>query len=131
MRSTERRKVNVLEMKCLGSLVGVSLMDRVRNEQVRRRAGIERKLASRADQRLLRWFGRVEKMDEYLMVRRVSMAKVSGGWFFTTLVLSDCPSMLWWFSHGEGMMPLHDAVGIYCNKGAAIENQGSGVKYIG
>ena len=28
-------------------------MDRVRNEEVRRRAGIERELASRADQRVL------------------------------------------------------------------------------
>ena len=45
MRSAERRKVNVLEMKCL-SLVGVSRMDRVKNEKVRRRAGIERGLAS-------------------------------------------------------------------------------------
>ena len=42
MTSAERRKVNVLEMKCLRSLVGVSRMDRVRNEEVRRRAGIER-----------------------------------------------------------------------------------------
>ena len=49
MRSAERKKVNVLEMKCLRSLVGVSRMDRVRNEEVRRRAGIERKLASRAE----------------------------------------------------------------------------------
>ena len=40
-------------------------MDRVRNEEVRRRAGIERELASRADQRVLRWFGHVERMDEY------------------------------------------------------------------
>ena len=54
MRSTERRKVNVLEMKCLRSLVGVSLMDRVRNGEVRRIAGMERELASRADQRVLR-----------------------------------------------------------------------------
>ena len=46
MRSTERRKVNVLEMKCLRSLVGVSLMDRVRNEEVRSRAEMERELAS-------------------------------------------------------------------------------------
>ena len=36
MRSAQRRKVNVLEMKCLRSLVGVSLMDRDRNEEVRR-----------------------------------------------------------------------------------------------
>ena len=35
------------------------------------RAGIERELASRADQRVLRWFGHVERMDEYRMARRV------------------------------------------------------------
>ena len=57
MRSAERRKVNVLEMMCLRCLVGVPLMDRVRNEEVRRRAGIEIELASRADQRVLKWFG--------------------------------------------------------------------------
>ena len=44
--SAERRKVNVLEMKCLRSLVGVSRMDRVGNEEVCRRAGIERDLTS-------------------------------------------------------------------------------------
>ena len=77
-RSAERRKVNVLEMKCLRRLVGVSRMDRVRNEEVRRRTGIERELASRADQRVLRWFGHVERMDEYRMARRVLMAEVSG-----------------------------------------------------
>ena len=54
MRSAERRKVNVLEMKCLRSLVGVSRTDRVRNEEVRWRAAIERELASGADQRVLR-----------------------------------------------------------------------------
>ena len=42
MRSAERRKVNVLEMKCFRSLVGVLRMDRVRNEEVRKRAGIEK-----------------------------------------------------------------------------------------
>ena len=33
MRSAERRKVNVLEVKCLRRLVGVSRMDKVRNEE--------------------------------------------------------------------------------------------------
>ena len=46
---------------------------------MRRRAGIERKLASIADQRLLRWFGHVERIDEYRMARTVLMAEVSGG----------------------------------------------------
>ena len=67
IRSAERRKVNVLGMKCLKSLVGVSQMDRVRNEELNRRAGIERELASRADQSVLRWFGHVERMNEYPM----------------------------------------------------------------
>ena len=70
--------MNVLEMKCLRSLV-LSRMDRVRNEEVRRRAGIEGELSTRADQRVLRWFGHVERMDEYRMARRVLMAEVSGG----------------------------------------------------
>ena len=50
MRSAERRKVNVIEMKCLRSLGGVSRMDIVRNEEERKKAGIEMELASRAHQ---------------------------------------------------------------------------------
>ena len=55
-------------------------MDRVSNEEVHKRAGIEREIASSADQRVLRRFRQVERMDEYRMARRVLMAKVSGGW---------------------------------------------------
>ena len=46
---------------------------------MRRKAGIEMELASRADQRVLRWFGHVERMDHYRMARRVLIAEVSGG----------------------------------------------------
>ena len=49
-------------------------MDRVRNEEVPRRAGIERELASRVDQRVLRWFGHEERMNENRLARRVLMA---------------------------------------------------------
>ena len=73
MRSAERSKVNVLEMKCLRSFVGVS-----RNLEVRRGKGIEMELASRADQRVLRWLGHVKRMEEYRMARRVLMTEVSG-----------------------------------------------------
>ena len=38
MRSAERRKINVLEIKCLRCLVGVTGTDRVKNEELRRRA---------------------------------------------------------------------------------------------
>ena len=36
-------------------------------------------LVSRAYQRVLRWFGHVERMDDYHMARRVLMDEVSGG----------------------------------------------------
>ena len=36
-------------------------------------------LASKADQRILRWFGHVYRTDEYRMTRRVLMAEVIGG----------------------------------------------------
>ena len=39
-------------------------MDRVRKEEVCGRAAIESEFASRADQRVLRWFGYMERMDE-------------------------------------------------------------------
>ena len=42
-------------------------MDKVTNEVVRWGAGIEGELASIADQRVLRWFGHVERMDENRM----------------------------------------------------------------
>ena len=54
-------------------------MDKVRNEEMHRRAGMETELASRADQRVLRWFGHVERIDEYCIARRVLMAEVSEG----------------------------------------------------
>ena len=76
MRSVERRKVNVLEMKCLRSLVGVSRMDRVRNEEVCRRALIGRELVCRVDQRVLRWFGHMERIDESHLARRAMTAEV-------------------------------------------------------
>ena len=45
-------------------------MDRVRKEEVHRRAGIERELASRADQRVLRLIWHVERMDEYRFLQK-------------------------------------------------------------
>ena len=46
-------------------------MDNIKNEEVRRRAEREKELASRANQRVMRSFGHVEKMDEYNTARRV------------------------------------------------------------
>ena len=151
---------------------------------MRRRAGIERELASRADQRVSRWFGHVERMDDCSMARRVLMAEVSEGrvrgrprlgWIdgvkvalgnrgMTVEAARQCAKdRKEWralvhmqlnenmqlnmqlgpvffrtalpcsggYHMERGGMPLHDAVGINCEKGATTEYQGSGVKYMG
>ena len=51
-------------------------MDRVRNEDVLRRALAETGLSNRADQRVSRWSGHVERTDKYCMARRVLMAEL-------------------------------------------------------
>ena len=78
LRESERRKLEVLEMGCLRSMCCLTLRDRVRNEEVRRRAGVERKLSSRVDQSVLRWFGHMERMDDGRLAKRVMNSEVDG-----------------------------------------------------
>ena len=59
-------------------MVGITRWDRIRNEEIRRRAGIEETLAEKVDRRVLRWFGHVEKMDEGRWPRKVKAVKVEG-----------------------------------------------------
>ena len=76
LRKAERRRSNVFEMKCLRPMVGCTRWDRIRNEENRRRAGIEKTLAEKVDRRVLRWFGLVERMDEGRWPRKVKAPKV-------------------------------------------------------
>ena len=78
MKVSERKKLNVFEMRCLRSMAGVSRMDRVRNEVVRQRTGVEIELATRVDMNVLRWFGHVERMENECLLKRVMNARVNG-----------------------------------------------------
>ncbi len=77
VRESERNRLDVFEMRCLKSMVGVTRMDRVRNEKVRRQAGIVRKMSERVDQRVS-WYGHVVRMGEERLTKRVWNAEVSG-----------------------------------------------------
>ena len=54
---------------------------RVRNEEGRRRAGMEMKLKCRADQRVLRWLGHAERIDEYLTLLLLTVLLLIDGVF--------------------------------------------------
>jgi len=78
MSASERKKLEVFEMKCLRRICGVNRMDRVRNEEIKRRCGVKRGVLERADERLLKWFGHMERMEGDRLVRRVYEADVEG-----------------------------------------------------
>ena len=66
----------MFEMKCLRSMIGVSRLDRIRNEVVRARTGVRRELTARIDMNVLRWFGHKERMDNERLLKKVMNAKV-------------------------------------------------------
>ena len=78
MKVSERRRLNVFEMKCLRSMAGVTRWDRLRNEVVRERTGVRKELAARVDMNVLRWFGHLVRMDNERLTKRVLNASVSG-----------------------------------------------------
>ena len=52
MREAERRRLNVIEIKCLRPLVGVTRWDRIRNEEIQSKAGTEATLAGKVARRV-------------------------------------------------------------------------------
>jgi hypothetical protein len=79
IKKAERNKLDVMEMRCLRSMLGVSRMDRVRNVEVRQRTGVVKKLSERVDQSVLRWYGHMVRMDEERLTKKVWRAQVNGG----------------------------------------------------
>jgi hypothetical protein len=52
--------MEVMELRCMRALCGVSNMDKVRNEVGRRWCGSEVSIGERMDRNVLRWYGHVE-----------------------------------------------------------------------
>ena len=78
MKVSERNKLNVFEMRCLRNMVGVTRLDRFRNEEIRRRTGVTLELDKRVDRNVLRWYGHVERMDDQRLLKRVQRSSVNG-----------------------------------------------------
>merc|ERR1711973_521573 len=58
--------------------MGVSRLDRLRDDGVRRMTGVRKELAARVDRKVLRWFGHVERMDDDRLLKKVVSARVDG-----------------------------------------------------
>ena len=77
-RGSSKTKLNVFEMRCLRSMIGVSRRDRVRNTVIRERTGMNVELSGRADKCVLRWFGYIERMEEVRLTKKVMNSRMSG-----------------------------------------------------
>ena len=66
----KRRMDVTTEMSYLRSMCGVTRRDRVRNEEIRRRCGLQRSLSERGEAAVLQWFGHVERMEGERLVKK-------------------------------------------------------------
>ena len=72
------KKLNVLEMSCLRKMNGVSLRQRIRNEEIRRMSGVNKNLNVKGEESVLRWAGHVERMPNERLTKKVHYASVEG-----------------------------------------------------
>src|SRR5215469_10362862 len=78
LNADDRHRLEVFEMKGLRNMCGVTRRDRIRNVRIREWCGWERKIISRYEEGLLRWYGHIVRMDEERLVRRVYEGVVDG-----------------------------------------------------
>ena len=76
LQKRHRSKIQAMEMRYLRKVEGVTRLDRVSNEDIRRRLGVEAVLAV-AD-RKKEWRERIAVMSQERLVRRVSEEDVCG-----------------------------------------------------
>ena len=51
---------------------------RVRNEEIRRRCGLQRSLSEREEAAVLQWFGHIEKMEREKLAKKIYRAEAEG-----------------------------------------------------
>ena len=73
------RRLNVCQMRWLRKCLGLSVLSKVRNQEIRRRCGTEA-MATKVARRQLRYYGHVVSMDSSRLVKRVSQWRAPGSW---------------------------------------------------
>ena len=72
-----KSKVQAFEMRCLRKVEGVTMLDKVRNEEVRSRLG-QVAVLSRVEKKQTEWARKVEDMTDDRMVKKVFVQSVPG-----------------------------------------------------
>ena len=78
LKTEDKNRLDVREMKCLRTMSGLTKWDRILNKRIRGRTGVKSKLSYRAEQGGLRWYGHIERMNEGRMTKRVKNSVAEG-----------------------------------------------------
>jgi hypothetical protein len=65
-------------MDYLRGMCGVKRIDRVRNDEVRRRCGVSRSVITELDRAQLRWYGHIERMPGTRYTKQIYQGEVVG-----------------------------------------------------
>jgi hypothetical protein len=71
-------RVQAVQMDNLRGVLGVRKVDKMRNEYIRELCGIEKGVIERISECILRWFGHVERMEEYRLVKKIYSSECVG-----------------------------------------------------
>jgi hypothetical protein len=59
-------------------MIGVTLRDRIRKEEIRRRCGVDKTLSVSGEESVWRWFGHIERMEDARLTKKIHCANVEG-----------------------------------------------------
>ena len=71
LKKKVERKLNTTEMRMLRMMLGVTLKDKLRNEEVRRRTKVTTSVVTIVERNKLRWYGHLLRKNEEEVVRQV------------------------------------------------------------
>ena len=74
-KDKEKSRIRIVQMDNLRDLLGIRKMDKVPNAQVKELCGVTKGMDERIDEGILRWFGPGDKMENYMIVKRVYVAE--------------------------------------------------------
>ena len=72
------QRLNTFVNRCLRTIFGLSLFDKIRNKELRHRADIDR-VETMLQRRRLRWLGHAQKMDNSRLPKNLLVSKIGDG----------------------------------------------------
>ena len=70
LKVVDMQKLHVWEMRCLRSILGVNILNKIKNDKIRKELGMEESINDIIQKRRLKWFGHVCRRDAESMVQK-------------------------------------------------------------